>query len=250
MKLKNKVAIVTGAGQGIGKSVALAFAKEGAHLSLNYFGTEQKEMDEFIKELESYGIRAIAMEGDLSKNDTAKSLVDQTIHTFDRVDILANVAGISDQGPVQDLDEEAWDTMIDVNLKSVFLTTKYAVAHMISQKSGRIINFSSNLGQKGGVEVSHYAASKAGVIGFTKSIALELGPHGITANCVAPGPTETPMLADFDADWRKEKLAELPLQRFGQVDEIIPTVVLLASDPDGNAFTGQTLSPNVGDVML
>src|SRR5699024_1004917 len=126
MNLKNRVAIITGAGEGIVKSVALAFANDGAHLSLNYFGTEQKETDEFIEELECYVIRAIAMEGDLSKNDTAKSLVDQTIHTFDRVDILANVAGISDQGPVQDLDEEAWDTMIDVNLKSVFLTTKYA----------------------------------------------------------------------------------------------------------------------------
>lgn len=131
MKLKNKVAIVTGAGQGIGKSVALAFAKEGAHLSLNYFGIEQKEIDELLKELESYGVQAIAMEGDLSKSDTAKSLVDQTVHTFDRIDILANVAGISGQGPVQDLDEEAWDTMMDVNLKSVFLTTKYAVPHMI-----------------------------------------------------------------------------------------------------------------------
>lgn len=250
MKLKDKVAIVTGASQGIGKSVAIAFAKEGANLSLNYFGSDKKEMDAFLKELEGYGIRAIATEGDLSKTDIVKSLINHTVETFDRIDILANVAGISGQSSVQDLDEEAWDTMMNVNLKSVFLTTKYAVPHMISQASGRIINFTSNLGQKGGVEVSHYAASKAGVIGFTKSLALELGQYSITANCVAPGPTETPMLDDFDADWRKEKLAELPLGRFGQVEEIVPTVVLLASDPDGNAFTGQTLSPNVGDVML
>lgn len=209
MKLKDKVAIVTGAGQGIGQSIALAFAKEGANLSLNYFGVDQKEMDEFISTLESHGIKAIATEGDLVKEETAKSLINTTKETFGRVDILANVAGISGQSPVQDLDEKTWDNMIDVNLKSVFLTTKYAVPHMIAQKSGRIINFSSNLGQKGGVEVSHYSASKAGVIGFTKSIALELGKYGVTANCVAPGPTETAMIEDFNESWRKEKLAEL-----------------------------------------
>src|SRR5699024_1924587 len=133
--------------------------------------------------------------------------------------------------------------------KSVFLTTKYAVAHMISQKSGRIINFSSNLGQKGGVEVSHYAASKAGVIGFTKSIALELGPHGITANCVAPGPTETPMLAAFDADWRKVKLAVLPYWPFGRVDAIMSTVVLRGCGSEANCSTGQSLSPRAGYAM-
>src|SRR5699024_6320459 len=115
---------------------AIAFAKEGANLSLNYFGSDKKEMDAFLKELEGYGIRAIATEGDLSKTDIVKSLINHTVETFDRIDILANVAGISGQSSVQDLDEEAWDTMMNVNLKSVFLTTKYAVPHMISQASG------------------------------------------------------------------------------------------------------------------
>ena len=250
MKLSNKVAVITGAGQGIGQAVARTFAKEGAHLVLNYFGVNEQAFSDFKKELESYGNQVLALEGDLSQAQTAEHLIETTIKTFSRIDILANIAGISGQGPVQTITEDEWDRMLAVNLKSVFLTTKFAVPHMITQKFGRIINFTSQLGQKGGVDVTHYAASKAGLIGFTKSLALELGQYGITANCVAPGPTETPMLASFSDDWRKKKLAELPLQRFGQIEEIVPTVLLLASEPDGNAYTGQTLGPNVGDVML
>ncbi|AZU62533.1 SDR family NAD(P)-dependent oxidoreductase [Neobacillus mesonae] len=250
MKLKGKTAIVTGAGDGIGREVALAFAREGANLSLNYYGKAKQNMDELVNELNRYGSEVILTEGDLSDESMVKLMVNQTIQTFGRIDILANIAGICNQSLVQDLEVESWDRMINVNLKSVFLTTKYTVPFMIAQKSGRIINFASQLAQKGGIEVSHYAASKAGVIGFTKSIALELGIHGITANCVAPGPFETRMLAGFDQNWREQKLSQLPLHRFGKVEEIVPSFVLLASDPDGNAYTGQTLGPNLGDVML
>ena len=250
MKLKGKTAIVTGAGDGIGKAVALAFAKEGANLSLNYFGKAKQDMDELVNEINSLGSEVILTEGDLSDESIVKSMVNQTFETFGRIDILANIAGICNQSLVQDIEVESWERMIDVNLKSVFLTTKFTVPYMINQKSGRIINFASQLAQKGGIKVSHYAASKAGVIGFTKSIAFELGEHGITANCVAPGPIETRMLAGFDQNWREQKLSQLPLHRFGKVEEIVPTVVLLALDPDGNAYTGQTLGPNLGDVML
>lgn len=250
MRLKDKVAIVTGAGHGVGKAVAITFAKEGANLSLNYYGQTKTEMEGLVQELHQYGAKAILTEGDLSKESVVTSLIDSTIETFNRIDILANIAGICNQRSIVDLDVETWDRMFDVNLKSIFLTTKYSVPYMVSQKSGRIINFSSNLGQKGTAEGSHYAASKAGVIGFTKSIALELGKYGITANCIAPGPTDTQMIEGFDKEWRKKKLSELALPRFGKVDEVIPAVLLLASDPDGNIFTGQTLSPNSGDTML
>lgn len=145
---------------------------------------------------------------------------------------------------------EMWDRMIEVDLRSVFLTTRYVVPHMIKQKSGRIINIASQLGQKGGVEMSHYAAAKAGVIGFTKSIALELGKYGITANCIAPGPIETELVANIDPEWKENKKKELAIPRFGKVEEVAPTAVFLASDPDGNIYTGQTLGPNSGDVMI
>lgn len=250
MKLKNKVAIVTGAGHGIGRAVAIAFAKEGANLSLNYYGQVKNELEMLVEELQQYGAEVVLTEGDLSQEDIVKSLINKTVDTFSYIDILANIAGICNQSPIQDLDIDTWDRMMDVNLKSIFLTTKYSAPYMIAQKSGRIINFSSNLGQKGTVDGSHYAASKAGVIGFTKSIALELGQHGITANCIAPGPTDTQMIEGFNHDWRDQKLSQLALPRFGEVEEVVPAVVLLASDPDGNIFTGQTLSPNSGDVMF
>lgn len=249
MKLKGKTAVITGAGQGIGKAIALACAKEGADISFNYYG-EKAQAGELAVELEAIGVKVFFSEGDLSKGDYVQTFIEQTIGALGNIDILVNVAGISHQGLVQELEESDWDRMLDVNLKSVFLTTKYAVPHMISQKSGRIINFASQLGQKGGIGVSHYVASKAGVIAFTKSIALELGQYGITANCVAPGPIETSMLAGYDEEWKQNKLAELPLRRFGQIEEVVPTVLLLASDPDGNIYTGQTLGPNSGDVML
>ncbi|MFD1707903.1 SDR family NAD(P)-dependent oxidoreductase [Siminovitchia sediminis] len=249
MKLKGKTAVVSGAGQGIGRAVALAFAKEGANISFNYYGEDAKA-SELASELEASGAKVFFSEGDLTNGNYVKQFIEQTIGALDRIDILVNVAGISQQGLVQDLEESDWDRMLDINLKSVFLTTKYTVPHMISRKSGRIINFASQLGQKGGIGVSHYTASKAGVIAFTKSIALELGQYGITANSVAPGPIETAMLAGYDEEWKQKKLAELPLQRFGQIEEVVPTVMLLASDPDGNIYTGQTLGPNSGDVML
>ncbi|MFY0545647.1 SDR family NAD(P)-dependent oxidoreductase [Brevibacillus sp. H7] len=250
MKLKEKVAIITGAGQGIGKAIALAYAKEGAHLSLNCYGQTPQQIDDLVRDLSAYGGKVIVTEGDITDVNLVNNLVDKTLETFGRIDILVNNAGILTQSLIQDMSIEMWDRMIEVDLKSVFLTTRFVVPHMIEQRSGRIINIASQLGQKGGIELSHYAAAKAGVIGFTKSIALELGKYGITANCIAPGPIETEMVASIDEDWKKWKKDQLALPRFGRVEEVAPTAVFLASDPDGNIYTGQTLGPNSGDVML
>jgi len=251
MRLKNKIAVITGAGpvKGIGKGIAEAFAKEGASLSLNYYGHTVSDMERFKTELESFGGRVILTEGDISEENTASRLIEATLEAFGHIDILVNNAYISTQSVVQDLTVEAWDRMIAVNLRSVFLTTRLAVPSMISRKSGRIINMASQIGQKGGVEHSHYAASKAGIIGFTKSIALELGQYGITANCIAPGPIDTHVMQTVGQQWKEKKLAELAIPRFGRVEEVAPTAVFLAADPDGNLFTGQTLGPNLGDVM-
>lgn len=250
MRLKDKVALITGAGQGIGRGIALAYAKEGAHLALNTFGLSPEAQAELVDELSAYNTKVIVTDGDITDVQVVESMVEQTMSRFGRIDILVNGAGINNQGLVHELSLSAWDRMIAVNLTSVFLMTRQVVPHMIQQQAGRIINFASQLGQKGGIEQSHYAASKAGVIGFTKSLALELGKHNITANCIAPGPIETQMLRNMSDEWREWKSAQLALPRFGRVEEVVPTAVFLAADPDGNIFTGQTLGPNSGDVML
>lgn len=249
MRLKDKVAIITGAGQGIGKAIAVAFAKEGAHVAINYYNQPQDEIDLVVREIQSFGGSVSAVGGDVTDALFVKRLVDGTTAEFGRIDILVNNAGILTQSLIHEMSEDTWDRMIDVDLRSVFLTTRHVVTHMIKQKSGRIINIASQIAQKGGVELSHYAAAKAGVIGFTKSIALELGQYGITANCIAPGPIETNLVAGIDSKWKENKKAELVIPRFGFPEEVAPAAVLLASDPDGNLFTGQTLGPNSGDVM-
>lgn len=252
MKLKGKIAVITGAGAGHGMSRGFPtiYAKEGADLVLNYYRDSPESMQEFKQELESYGSRVIMLEGDISKPEVAKELVDTAIAEFGRIDILLNVAGISNPKLLVDMTLDDWNRMLEVDLTSCFLTCKYAVPHMIEQKFGRIINLSSQIAQKGSVEHCHYSAAKAGLIGFTKSLARELGQYHITVNCIAPGPIETQLMGVVSPQWRKQKESELVLPRFGELEEILPTAVFLAAEPDGNLYTGQTLGPNLGDVML
>ncbi|MFD2658606.1 SDR family NAD(P)-dependent oxidoreductase [Gracilibacillus thailandensis] len=252
MKLENKVAVITGAGpgRGIGYTIATAFLQEGAKVSINYLSNNLDEKKKFKEEMDQYGEKVIITEGDISKEKTAKELISKTIKKYGKVDILVNSAGISTPGLIHEMDLLTWNRMIDVNLTSIFLTTSLTIPHMIENKFGRIINISSQIAQKGSVEHGHYAAAKAGVIGFTKSAALELGKYGITANCIAPGPVETQLMNEVSDAWKDNKKKELVIPRFGKVEEVAPTAVFLASDPDGNLYTGQTLGPNCGDVML
>ena len=177
-------------------------------------------------------------------------MINTAIEKFGRIDILLNVAGISNPKLLTDMSIEEWNRMLAVDLTSVFLTCKYAVPYMIKQNFGRIINLASQIAQKGSVEHCHYGAAKAGVIGFTKSLAREVGKYNITVNCIAPGPIETQLMGVVSPEWRKQKESELVLPRFGELEEILPTAVFLAAEPDGNLYTGQTLGPNLGDVML
>lgn len=250
MKLQGKTAVITGAGQGIGLAIAAAYAKEGANLSLNLYGKTPEERASIVAELKAYPVDVIVTEGDITSEATVQQLVEATIEAFGAIDILVNNAGIITESLVHEMPTEMWDRMLAIDLKSVFLTTKHIVPYMIEQRSGRIINIASQLGQKGGIKLSHYAAAKAGVIGFTKSIALELGQYGITANCIAPGPIETELFLGLSKEFQEQKRLELVIPRIGKVDEVAPTAVFLASDPDGNIYTGQTLGPNSGDVML
>lgn len=252
MRLKGKVTVITGAGCGYGMSRGFptAFAREGADLVLNHFQQDLQKMQEFKEELEGYGAKVVLVEGDISQEDTAHKLIQSAMDSFGRVDVLINVAGISNPKLLIDITTEDWNRMLAVDLTSVYFTCKYAVPVMMKQRSGRIINIASQIGQKGSVEHCHYAAAKAGVIGFTKSLAWEMGAYGITANCIAPGPIETQLMGVVSDDWRQGKQAQLALPRFGTLEEVLPSAIFLASDPDGNLYTGQTLGPNLGDVML
>jgi len=196
MKLKGKVAIITGAGFGRGMSRGFpqGFAREGADLSLNIRRNEPEKIRELVEELESYGVRVCVTVGDISEEAVVRELVENTLKTFGRVDILLNNAGITNPKPITEMTVEDWDRMMAVNLRSHFLACKYVIPHMIAQRSGRIINVSSQIAQKGGTDHCHYAAAKAGIIGMTKALAWDLGKYGITCNCIAPGPIDTQMI--------------------------------------------------------
>ncbi|WP_373784287.1 SDR family NAD(P)-dependent oxidoreductase [Delftia acidovorans] len=245
--LDGRRAVVTGAGSGIGEAIALAYAQAGAQLLLA--DIDAARADSVARRCRALGAQAETVIGDVGDESTAHRIVDRCVQAFGGIDILVNNAGMLTHSRCADMSTAMWDEMLRVDLRSVFLCARRAVPHMQAQRWGRIINIASQLGIKGGVELSHYAAAKAGVIGFTKSLALEVAPDNVLVNAIAPGPIATPLVDGISADWKRAKEASLPLGRFGRADEVAPTAVLLASDPGGNLYVGQTLGPNSGDVM-
>jgi 3-oxoacyl-[acyl-carrier protein] reductase len=246
-RLKGKKCLVTGGARGIGRAIVLAFAQEGADVVI--LDRNEQLAAKTADEVTATGAAAWAIGADVSDETSVTAALRQAEQTLGRVDVLVNNAGISDSALLVDLTVEAWDRMIAVNLRSVFLCTRVVLPGMISRRWGRIISTSSQLAHKGGVELAHYCAAKAGVLGFTRSLAYEVAQYGITVNAICPGPIETDMSATLSEEWRARKRAELPLGRFGRVDEIAPTAVLLASD-EGSYYTGASLNPNGGDVMI
>lgn len=250
MKLKGKKALVTGASAGIGRAIAYAYAQEGADIAIHY-NSSAAAAEELMAQVEKeFGTKAICIKANLADDEAVKNMITVAMQELGGIDILVCCAGIDQKISVTDMTMDDFDRMVRVDLRSIVLCNKLVLPYMLEKGFGRIINVTSQLGQIGGIDTAAYSAAKAGVIAFTKSLAREVGKRGVNANCIAPGPVDTRMFASNPPEWIKRKLGELPLGRIGKVDEVAPTAVLLASDPDGNLFLGQTLGPNCGDVML
>jgi 3-oxoacyl-[acyl-carrier protein] reductase len=246
-KLRDKVAIVTGGARGIGGAIATAFANEGADVVIaDRLGEDVARP--VLDAIEAAGRRALLVSTDVSDEDSVRAMVDRA-YEFGEIDVLVNNAGTFGQFFLHELAVEEWDRVIGVNLRGVFLCTRMVLPRMLERGHGKIINVASQLGQIGGTEMVHYSASKAGVIGLTKALAREVSTKGIHVNAIAPGPILTDMMAEETEEWAAQKLSELPIGRFGEVHEVAPTAVFLASD-ESSYYVGQTLCPNGGDVML
>ncbi|NLK36720.1 MAG: 3-oxoacyl-[acyl-carrier-protein] reductase [Epulopiscium sp.] len=241
--LKNQTVLVTGGAKGIGRAVAVAFAKEGCNIALNY---RSKVSDDLIEEIKGYGVECLLLQGDISDFETAKKVVDATKEHFGRVDVLINNAGITKDMLLMRMTEEEFDSVIRTNLKGTFHMIRHVSNIMLKQRAGAIINMSSVVGLMGNVGQANYAASKAGVIGLTKSCARELGARGITCNAIAPGAIETDMTAVLKDEVKEGMLASIPLKRFGQAEEVAQAAVFLAKN---RYITGQVLNVDGGMVM-
>lgn len=247
-QLTGKVAIVTGASRGIGRAIAEELAANGADVVVNYHHSAEKA-EEVVDAIETSGGKAIAVQADVSDFDAAKALVATTRQEFGRIDVLVNNAGTTRDTLLMMMKEEDWDTVLDTNLKSLFNCCKAVLRPMLRQKAGgRIINISSVVGLAGQGGQTNYAASKAGIVGFTKSLAKEMGPRAITVNAVAPGYFPTALTADLPDDLVEKALDLIPLGRLGQVEEVAHLVAFLASDK-ASYITGEVIRVDGGLAM-
>ena len=247
-RLVGRTAIVTGGAKGIGRAIAEAFALEGADVAIADIATNDQAAA-VIEAIQQASRKAIFIRTDVADEHQVRSMVEAVQRDFGHIDILVNNAGIFTQALVENLSIADWDKVLGVNLRGTFLCARFVLPYMLQQRWGRIINIASQLGYIGGQEVAHYSASKGGVIAFTKALAREVATRNVLVNAIAPGPILTDLLASETEEWKSAKLAELPIGRFGEVGEVAPTAVFLASD-DATYYVGQTLGPNGGDVMV
>ena len=237
--LKGKVALITGASRGIGKAIALLFAKEGADIAI----TNIADDDEFrnaVREIEKFGTRVKGYVSNAAKYEDSQNVINEIVKDFSRLDILVNNAGITRDTLLMRMTEDQWDAVIAVNLKSVFNLTKAAINLMLKQKSGSVINMSSVVGVSGNAGQSNYSASKAGIIGFTKSVAKEVGSRNIRCNAIAPGFIITEMTDKLPDDVKSEWINKIPLKRGGTPEDVANTALYLASDLS-SYVSGQTI---------
>lgn len=250
MSKEELVAIVTGAGSGIGFAIAKEFLLNNIKVCLNDLNqeslikAEEKILEEGIERSSFLTVR-----GDISNEDEVENLFNSTSKSIGECSILVNNAGIVQQKKFHNLSFDDWKKMLSVHLDGCFLCCKQAIPEMLKNKKGIIINIASQLGQIGGIDLAHYSAAKAGIIGFTKSLAREYSNFGIRVNAIAPGPIDTELVMNLSDEWRNEKRQSLPLEKFGKPEDVAKTALFLASD-NAKIYVGQTLGPNSGDVML
>ena len=245
--LEGKVALVTGAGRGIGKAIALRFAQEGANVAFTDLAVNEA-VEETVKEIEAMGVKAKAYASNAANFDETHEVVKQIVEDFGRIDVLVNNAGITKDGLMMRMSEAQWDAVINVNLKSAFNFIHAVTPVMAKQRSGSIINMSSVVGVHGNAGQCNYAASKAGIIGLTKSIAAELGSRGVRANVIAPGFIKTDMTGKLSEELRAEWAKQIPLRRAGEGEDIAGAALFLASDLAAYV-TGQVLQVDGGMAM-
>ena len=245
--LKGKCAIVTGAAKGIGKAIALKLASLGANIVLNYRSSEEKAI-ETENEIKALGVEVLRVKGDISNISDVENLINTAKEKFGKIDIMVNNAGITKDTLILRMKEEDFDSVINVNLKGVFNCLKTITPVMVKQREGKIINLSSVVGLSGNAGQVNYAASKAGVIGMTKSLAKEIGARGITVNAVAPGFIETDMTEVLGEKFKEETKKAIPLKRLGKPEDVANVVAFLASE-DADYITGQVIQVDGGMVM-
>lgn len=248
MRLKNKVALVTGGGTGIGKAIAVAFAKEGARVAVS--GRRTARLEAVVKEITKKGGRALAVTGDVSKREDVDRMVTQVVNHFGKLDILVNCAGVLFSADLAHHTEKIWNETIDINLKGSFLTTQRAVPEMLKQGKGKVIHIASIAGQIGFPNSAAYCASKGGIMGMTKALAMELAPKKINVNCIAPGDVATPLNEHLlsRARYLKSRIDNTPYGRVGQVQDIAPGAVYLASE-ESDFVNGITLTIDGGLII-
>ncbi|KSU85041.1 3-oxoacyl-[acyl-carrier-protein] reductase [Fictibacillus enclensis] len=245
--LNGKTVLVTGASRGIGRAIALELAKNGAKVAVNYAGNEAKAK-EVVEEIIAMGQEAIAVQANVADSESVTGMVKRVIEEFGSLDILVNNAGITKDNLLMRMKEEEWDSVLNTNLKGVFLCTKAVTRQMMKQRKGRIINISSIVGVSGNPGQANYVAAKAGVIGLTKTTAKELASRNITVNAIAPGFIDTEMTEVLEENVKGEMLKAIPLARFGSTDDIASLVTFLAGD-SSSYITGQTINVDGGMVM-
>ena len=244
---ERRVAMVTGATRGIGKEIALELAQNGLDIAINY-RSMQEGMEDLKKEIEAYGVRCEFVGADVANFEQCENMVKETVEKFGKIDILVNNAGITKDGLIMRMKKEDFEAVIDINLIGTFNVTRNVIPYMIKQKSGRIINVSSVVGVAGNAGQTNYSASKAGVIGFTKSLAKEVASRNILVNAIAPGFIDTDMTKVLSDNVKEGINAQIPLRRMGNPKEVAKVVKFLASE-DSSYITGQVINIDGGMVM-